>query len=210
MASILMHMGIALELVKNGYIEEAQTHQLILGTLLPDYTIAQNHHFKSTDRGREVFCLSDFRRKYAQSLACDVMYTGYYLHLLEDNIFRDTVYNKYGWDPAPAGNIQKLYGDYSALNSYLISRYSLTKELVNAATALDRDIGFTINYEELTSEIELYFSTPPMPEHKPFFFSREMADEFLEKAYGCCVKEISAIKNGYGYIDESIFSWEKR
>ena len=39
----------------------------------------------------------------------DALYFGYYLHLIQDLIFRRLMYEDYHWNPVPDGNVLRLH-----------------------------------------------------------------------------------------------------
>ena len=43
---------------------------------------------------------------------------------------------------------------------------------------------------------------------EPFFFTENMADEYIQWAMEYCIKELAALKNGSHYFDEYEWSWE--
>lgn len=205
MASIVIHMAITLNLINRGL--EGSKEKLLTGNVLPDYIFNNNHHYKNTFCNREFFDLSEFRTKNADRMTDDI-YIGYYLHLVQDNVFRDYMFNIHGWIPEKS-RIMKLYGDYTALNGYLIDKYNVPTELLN-------DIGgntlgypeFRVNYTELNDEIQMYHRRADTRGYSYFFFTPDMAEEYIEKATELCSAELDALKGKGEYLNVFDYSWK--
>ena len=125
----------------------------------------------------------------------DDLYWGYYLHLVQDLLFRGFIYGKYNWDPHTDGNIDRLHDDYRKANTYLSKRHGLTFNIV---------LPENLNAEELSHIAEF------KPRESPaFFFTGEMADEFIEIAVDGCLNELNALQKGVSVINETLlaFAW---
>ena len=61
----------------------------------------------------------------------DDFYLGYYLHLVQDVLYRRFVYDKYHWNPMIPGNVERLHRDYAIVNGYIIKKYNLVNDLFN-------------------------------------------------------------------------------
>ena len=76
-------------------------------------------------------------------------------------------------------------------------------------------IGFA---NERINEIAVFEQTKLIQELKndfekieykePFFFTDNMADEYIQWATEYCIKELAALKNDSHYFDEYEWSWE--
>ena len=60
----------------------------------------------------------------------DELYLGYYLHLIQDIIYRHFVYDKYHWNPLIPSNVEKLHRDYAIGNYYVVQKYRLKNEVI--------------------------------------------------------------------------------
>ena len=49
----------------------------------------------------------------------DDLYLGYYLHLIQDMLYRRVMYGEHGWNSSVPGNVEKLHRDYEILNEYV-------------------------------------------------------------------------------------------
>lgn len=59
----------------------------------------------------------------------DELYVGYYLHLIQDLVFRELIYDKYKWNPTISGNVEKLHSDYCLINAYVIKKYGIKNDI---------------------------------------------------------------------------------
>ncbi|MBQ8574582.1 MAG: hypothetical protein IJ447_00860 [Clostridia bacterium] len=211
MASRIMHLAIADRIFENVEINEKSRFNF--GTILPDaYREGENiavSHFKIRilNNTKLTYDLTEFRNKYKEKLVSDDLYLGYYIHLVEDLFFRDFVYDKHHWDPMPKGNVQRLHNDYKLLNTYLIEKHRLLNNISIPCEIKEESIfeiyPFDINnlVKELKTDFQFY------NDGKIFFFTKEMADEFIENTAVKCVNEIKAIRAGKTSINENEFAW---
>ncbi|MBR2411582.1 MAG: hypothetical protein IKB08_07655 [Clostridia bacterium] len=212
MASRIMHLTIADEIIKHTDIEDKNRFRT--GSLFPDACNRSEHraitHFQTRlpQTDRITYKISLFREKYA-ALLSDDFYLGYYIHLVEDLLFRHFVYAVHSWDPFPEGNIARLHNDYRLLNTYLTEKHSLSCDI-----KLPEDIKkepvyeiYPFNGDKLITDLKNDFI--PYSEGKPFFFTKKMADEYIEFTCTKCIEEIKNLRAGLGGIDETEWAWKR-
>lgn len=208
-----MHLAIVAEIIKQVPIKDINRFRL--GVILPDaynrnVQAVNNSHLKYTtaDGTKKTYKLDWFRKTYAEQLKNDDLYLGYYLHLIQDTIFRYFVYSLYNWDPYPKGNTERLHNDYSLLNNYIIDRYKLPDSLIISDRIKEEPIFeiYPFDIEQLYADFKTDFE--PFNNGKAFFFTKEMTDEFIKMATEKCVKEIRALHNEESIIDEFEWAWD--
>lgn len=213
MASRVMHLAIAEEIMKQVSINDVNRFRL--GIILPDaynrnIQTANNSHLKYTTANgtKKTYKLDWFRKTYAQQLKTDDLYLGYYLHLIQDTIFRYFVYSLHNWNPYPKGNTERLHNDYKLLNNYVIDRYKLPDNLIIPDRIKEEPI-FDI-YPFDTEQLSIDFKSDFISYNNgyAFFFTEEMTDEFIKMASEKCIEEIMALNNGKSVIDESEWAWD--
>ena len=213
MASRVMHLAIAAEIAKQIPIKDINRFRL--GVILPDaynrnIKTANNSHLKYTtaDGTKKTYKLDWFRKTYKEQLTTDDLYLGYYLHLIQDTIFRYFVYSLHYWDPYPKGSIERLHTDYRLLNNYIIDSYKLPDSLIIPDRIKDEPIFdiYPFGLEQLSVDFKIDFE--PYSNGTAFFFTKEMTDEFIKMATEKCVKEIIALQNGEALIDELEWAWD--
>ncbi len=207
MASIIIHMAVTVNVLDLCGIDTHRDEYLV-GTILPDYVLEENAHYKDLVGERKFFNLTRFREEHSNKLD-DPVYMGYYLHLVQDMVFRDFMYNTHGFSPAERKNVLKLYGDYQRLNAHLARKYSIPVELLKNIDIIspDRYPDFTMNKAKLAEETEKYHNINICPEGEYSFFTPEMADEYVRCAGEACLHEISALKGETEHINEINYSW---
>lgn len=213
MASRVMHLAIAAEIIKQVPIKDVNRFRL--GIILPDaynhnVQTANNSHLKYTTANgtKKTYKLDWFRKTYAEQLKKDDLYLGYYLHLIQDTIFRYFMYSLYKWDPYPKGNTERLHNDYRLLNNYVIDRYKLPDSLV-IPDRIQKEPIFDIypfDTEQLSTDFKTDFES--YNNGYAFFFTKEMTDEFIKMATEKCIAEIKAINNGKSVINELKWAWD--
>jgi len=213
MASRVMHLAITNELIQQYEFQDVE--RLRFGTVIPDGVPNREEymssHFKMTigDEGERTYDLTSFRKQFSNRMKTDDLYLGYYLHLIQDLLYRHFVYDRYHWDPRPEGHLERLYDDYRQINARLINRYEMQKDMRIpqgfAAEPINEVAVFTPDQfmEEYVKDFQ------PIAYKERFFFTDEMADEYIQWAVAFCKKELDAVKNGTYYFDEYEWSWGK-
>ncbi|MBR6514430.1 MAG: hypothetical protein IKT46_06325 [Clostridia bacterium] len=207
MASIIIHMAVTVGVLDRCGID---THrdEYLFGTILPDYNFRENHHYKDLIGEKKFFNLSRFRNELGDKLDAPV-YIGYYLHLVQDMIFRDFMYNTHGFSPAERENVLKLYADYQRLNGYLADKYSIPVELLKNMDIIppQRYPDFTLNRSELSEETEKYHNVSICPPGEYSVFTPKMAEDYIRLAGDACHNELNALKGERAHINEHSYSW---
>lgn len=139
----------------------------------------------------------------------DDLYLGYYLHLVQDICYRHFVYDKYHWNPMIPGNVEKLHNDYSIINYYVTEKYDLKNDIVAPKDFERESINDLCVYDVnwLMESMGEYFKKV---DGDIFFFTREMADEYIAEAVELCLKELSAFMNGGKLIESYDNAWDNK
>lgn len=211
MASRIIHLAIANEIAKEIEIEDMNRFRL--GSILPDAyakglgTSTSHLKTKINNNTQNTYRLAWFREQYKNEMQHDSLYLGYYIHLIQDIIFRHFVYDDYKWDPVPEGNVQRLHNDYGLINTYVIDKYNISDEL-NIPSDLNGEALIEIYPFDL-EQLKINFIGDFQTRYKGeiFFFTKKMADEYIGKATKMCVAEIEAIREGGYIIDEVKYAW---
>ncbi len=214
MASKIMHMAVTKRLIEERKLSDG--NRLMLGGVLPDACAEgeskDDSHFKIVICGgsKKTYDLTGYRTSFGRKMQRDGLYLGYYLHLIQDIIYRDFVYNEYHWDPTVPGNVERLYKDYRILNSYVIRKYGLHPSILVPHDFAAEPIGqvYPFQTRKLQEELSAEFSS--YEEGDIFFFTEEMADLFISRAYEVCRKELEAFQCGKRFVDEYEWAWRKK
>lgn len=210
MASAIMHMAISDRVLRE--FPEIDRNRFLLGSMLPDAAVGGNGHRKINvcEETKKTYDLPGFREQFRGQLKTDALYLGYYLHLVQDLVYRDYVYRIHHWDPRPEGNVERLHNDYAITNRYIIERYGLKPDIALpdgiAEEPLFADCRFDL--EGFLRNFRNYFTE--QPDGDIFFFTKEMTDECIGLCLKRCIAEVNALKAGEGYIDEIAFAWNRQ
>ena len=209
MASRTMHLAITSLLLED--LPLGDTGRLMFGAVLPDAARGKDSHFivPAFDGALNIYDLSAFRRCFGKRILWDGLYLGYYLHLVQDAVYRRFIYGEQGWDPEVPGCIPRLHNDYRLLNPYIVSRCGLKAEPPVPAGIEREDIFalFPFALGEFMADFRRDFE--PYSHGSVFFFTRQMANAYIRQAVGICREELSAMQKGGGHMDELAFAWKR-
>ena len=210
MASSIMHLAVTSELTKRYKFKDI--NRLKFGAILVDAGEGKRGHLNKYIWGhnKKAYDFELFRSLYGDLLKSDDLYLGYYLHLVQDICYRHFVYDKYHWNPLIPGNVEKLHKDYSIINKYVADKYNLKNDL-SVPEEFDKEkindiCHFDVDW--LMESMNDYFKE--VPQEDLFFFTREMADEFIGEAVELCLKELKALDEGAGMIESYDNAWNSR
>lgn len=211
MASRIIHLAITNELSQQ--YEFSNIDRLYFGTIIPDgVSSCQEYilsHFKLriSDTGKRSYNLTEYKEKFGNLLKADDLYLGYYLHLIQDLLYRHFMYDRYHWNPKPDGNIERLHDDYKQINAYVISKYGLHSDIHVPNGFASEKINELADFEPDRFIQELKNDFERIEYKERFFFTDNMVDEYIQWAVEYCKKELAALENGSYYFDEYEWSW---
>lgn len=210
MASLIMHLCAAKALINENKIEGERENEFLLGTLIPDFSLVPNAHYRTRSNGKRFFNISQFREKYIDKIKTEPLYLGYYLHLVQDVVFRDMMYNEYSWDPKKKGNVTLLYGDYRKLNSYLCEKYLLSEDIIKSFEPCLKAAAKEFIFEPFYLKDCLIndFSIKETGDH--YFLTPGISHKFLQKSLDICIAELTALEKESGFINETDYAWKDK
>lgn len=209
MASRVLHLAVLEELMKD--IPVKDINRFRFGGILPD---AYNPNMPKSDshlkiyvcgKSKKTYDLDGYLSLYGGEMDDD-LYIGYYLHLIQDLVFRELVYDKYQWNPVIPGNVERLHNDYRLINAYVIKKYGVKNDIQMISGLKNEKIYSLYPFE---AEAFLNDMAGDFQEEtgESFFFTEAMADEFVTLATENCRKELQALKVGKHYVDAYERSW---
>lgn len=211
MASRIIHLAITNELSQQ--YEFSNIDRLYFGTIIPDAVSSRQDyilsHFKLriSDTEKRSYNLTEYKEKFGNLLKADDLYLGYYLHLIQDLLYRHFMYDRYHWNPKPNGNIERLHDDYKQINAYVISKYGLHSDIHVPNGFASEKINELADFEPDRFIQELKNDFERIEYKERFFFTDNMVDEYIQWAVEYCKKELAALENGSYYFDEYEWSW---
>lgn len=207
MASRMMHLAAAFQLT-DMLPEGMDVPRFLSGEIMVDSAPQERRasHFLTEMEGRKTYDIARFRAEYGSLMLSDGLVLGYYLHLLQDLVFRDHMYHRLGFDPRKPGYLQGLHSDYRRLNQLLAARYGMSTDFAipDSAVPLDGIAVFDMNY--LPGALAEDFALPGAEE--AFFFTEEMAADYIARAVDVCRKELHALQNGLPLNDPRDWTWK--
>ena len=213
MASSIIHLAITNELTKR--LSFTDVSRLEFGAVVVDAGVGGNQNGNShmkinvQDGKKKIYNFDRYRELFGERMLKDDLYLGYYLHLVQDVLYRHYVYDRYHWDPTALGNVERLHKDYKIINRYVIDKYGLMNDLIVPDRFEDEAINqiSAFDTEGLMQNMNSYFL--PVDEEPIFFFTKEMADEFIEEAVEFCAEEVKRIRNGEQGLDMLTYAWNR-
>lgn len=214
MASRMMHLAITNELMRSYRFKD--TDRLKFGAILPDACAegasSADSHFKIGVCGnsKKTYDFTRYKSLFTDLMKTDDLYLGYYLHLVQDILFRQLVYDEYDWNPTVPGNVDRLHRDYGRMNSYVSRKYGLWDDVIMPEHFELEPICSvcTFDPERFLEDMRGDFEHVPGEEETPFFFTEQMADEYIRKAVSFCLEELSALERGEAGMDEYRYAWK--
>jgi len=191
--------------------------RFLLGNVLPDaiesLSLRNTSHFikELEQEDKWYFDLYGFREQYGDLMVVDDLYLGYYMHLVEDTLYRKFLYRDYQFAShfKTEEEIRTLHNDYRLLNMHIVKRYGLKNEV-------ERPMDFEI---ERINEVVPFclddFLKEMSKDFLPFdngtttaLLTEDLLDEFIEKYANLCVEEYEAVKNGKEYLQLKDYKWD--
>jgi len=210
MASRILHLAVLEELMKQVPVKDRNRFRL--GCVLPD---AYNPTAPKSDSHLKVFVcgkskktydLDRFLSMFKNEMKEDDLYKGYYLHLIQDLVFRGLVYDKYKWNPVIPGNVERLHNDFHLTNSYVIKKYGV-KYIQPIDNLRNEKLYSLYPFEAEAFLLDMAQDFQDAGEGETFFFTQEMADEFVINAAENCIRELQALRQGRHYVDAYERAW---
>ena len=209
MASRIIHLAIA-KLIADTK-PELNTDRFFLGSILPDACRDRSAHYSIyvAERKKKTYDLTFFRKHYGELMLRDALYLGYYLHLLQDILFRRTMYEELQFDPIPDGNVARLHRDYQLTNRFVIQRFGLKPLQVVPDDLSEKPLWLAHSFalEEFLEEMRHDYLD--CPQGHTVFFTEETALQYIERSFEACRKELEALNSGTGYFDELQYAWKR-
>ena len=207
MASRILHLAAAKLILDEHPIADEKRFRL--GAILPDAGARVSAHFRTEiDGGRKtIMALGDFRARFAEKMD-DPLYLGYYLHLVQDIVFRKVFYLDHGWKTDSLEKIERLYADYRVLNTWAIEKFALRDDLTAPENFSAEPLAAVSDFKlsEFLAELHADFTTPPPP-GDCVYFTKAIAEEFLDAAVPLCLREMAALREGKTAVDEYAWAW---
>ena len=209
MAQRIVHYLIAVRLAEEIPVSDRQ--RFLAGSLLPDaHTSPEDRrktHYRAYCGDSRIYDFNRFRQEYAGEIFRDDLYLGYYLHLIEDAVYRFFLWRGNYDRPRNAEQSAQIHRDYRILNAYFASRYKLKNELVSmpslAGEPLTRIAAF--DPDRIPEELRQDFADHTTGTFR--YVSEAMMEEYISEAIAVCLRELKEIRQGRFALDAKDFAY---
>ena len=207
MASRIMHLAAAVQLL-HLLPEGMDVPRFLSGSIMVDSAPQERQasHFLTQQGVRKTYDIARFRAQYGHLLLTDGLALGYYLHLLQDLVFRDYMYHVLRFNPRKPGYLAGLHSDYRRLNLLLADRYGLTADFPIPADAGPLAGIAAFDMACLPGALAEDFALPGAAE--AFFLTEELAIAYIDRAVKKCRNEVQALMAGQPLTDPADWTWQ--
>ena len=188
--------------------------RFLLGSIIPDAYVDVKYrdmtHFKVREEEATYLDFHKFLNDYFEYIQQDDLYLGYYMHLVEDAVYRKFFYNEHCKMPKSKEDVKRLHMDYHMLNKYIVDKYELKNELVQMGKDYQNEFAKIGDFrvEEFLEEFEQDFFEDISGE--TFYITEAMVDEFVERYLPLVLKELESVRTGKSFLDVKEYTWIKK
>ncbi len=210
MASRLMHLAVAEIILAREKVNDPNRFRL--GCILPDAKICSDlrdaPHFQRRLSGGMVTCgLKKFLELFGDRVLSDDMYLGYYMHLIQDMVYRRYMYALPSWDARIPENVRMLHSDYRSLNHYIVESRGLKNTIKKPAGLEGEKINLMFDFDTDGFLAELQKDFDIVQTGTYCVFTPQMAEDFFSLAADACINELKALRAGLPLYDEEAMAW---
>ena len=216
MASRIIHLAVAHELAAR--LEIKDTERFLYGHILPDMIMGEyeyrvpikkeTHFYTLLPNNRKTYDFYRFYEEYRDRFE-DMLYLGYYVHLIEDNIFRQYLYYRVGLLKRRGERklLDELYEDYRLLNPILIKKYNMKPlKLPNGIEKEGLYKRFDFMADEWLDDMKDDFEDSS--NGKLMHFTEELIEEYIIECVSVISNELKEIQKGRHYLSINDYSIE--
>ena len=216
MASRVIHLAVAHELAASLGITD--TERFYFGHVLPDMVMGDydvrlllkklTHFYTLLPNGRKTYDFIRFGDEYKDRLD-DPLYLGYYVHLIEDDIFRKYLYYKVGllYRRGEKALLDEIYADYHLLNPLLVKKYGIV--LPTVPEGIESEPVYTCFDYSVSEWLEdMKGDLTEAPEGELMHFTKELIFEFIDECRDVISRELAALGQGEHFLTLDVYSIE--
>ena len=210
MAQRIIHYLLAVKLAESCPVSDRK--RFLAGSLLPDAYISVSDrkitHYKAiAGGGADIFDFNRFRTEFRDLIFTDDLYLGYYLHLIEDAVYRQFLWiNRYE-RPLNMEQAKLLHQDYHILNAVFIKQYELINELKEPVRLEEEPITRIAPFsaEAMVKELAGDFSDRVTGAFR--YVNEAMMETYIKDAFPVCLREMRAVREGHFTLDAQEFRY---
>lgn len=188
--------------------------RFLFGSLLPDAIRskserdASHYVFRGND-GTRYYDFERFRHDYSTRVPSDPLYLGYYMHLVEDNCYREFCHERYNFYFISEEEVHALHRDYHLLNPFLVQRYSLVDRLSLPSDFSEELLSHLANFDPAGLRADLTLDFSERPEGSFYLMRPEIMQEYIEITLPIAEAELRAVLRGEHHLHAADFAWKK-
>lgn len=210
-----MHMAISEKLSRELRILEKD--RFFIGQILPDAVrgerkkTAGSHYDRLIAEGtRKIMDFHEFYLQYSERVRTDVLYLGYYFHLIQDCLFRQFLYYELGFlhERGKREFIETLYKDYHNINGYLVRMYGLPKELKVPKGFEQEEIHniCAFDLKGFLADMKKDYQDADLGNNR--FLMISDAERYINRCVRVCEREFEALQRKGAEISPYQYAWE--
>lgn len=212
MGSRMIHLAMSKVIEEKAEINDMASFRV--GTILPD-AVAEprdvSHYKEIFYNGKnKMINFPKFREQFYNRIRSDDLYLGYYIHLVQDAMYRKFLYGErdYVTKGSREDAARDMYNDFHITNLFLIKAYGIEKSMVSPDALLKRNIEekYLIPMLKFLKEAETDFEIRDWG--KTVYLTEEMAKEFVDRYSILCIDEINSLRRGAGTLDIEDYIWD--
>lgn len=211
MAQRIVHYLIAVLLAEEYPVSDRQ--RFLTGSLLPDaYRSVRERditHYKVSEGDIHYSDFRRFREEFRDRILQDDLYLGYYLHLVEDALYRRYLRTHDYRRPMNLEQRVQLHQDYHILNSLLIKQHGVRNELTAPIVLAGEPISRILSFQlpELIDDLHNDFHEQVHGQCR--YVTPDIINGFVTEAYPVCAQEMSAVRNGHFTLEPHDYAYRK-
>ena len=195
------------------HIELKDKKRFWLGHIIPDAIEKSDRsksHFEVRIGDLEYYDFNQFEKDYHELILQDDLYLGYYMHLVEDDFYREIFYKYRNGEPIFLDQVPTLHNDYNLLNNYIVEKYKIENVLGTEFEENGENI-FEIGSFRVNAFLnEMLYDFTEKHTGKTVMVTEAMVDEFVETYIPLAIQEVKSIMNGHSTLQASDYAWRKR
>ncbi len=212
MAQRTIHYCFAKKLMNTGLIRDED--RFLIGSILPDayrdMDCRKKAHIQS-DRipGKRFFDFDAFYDTYSGQILADDLYLGYYLHLVEDDLYREFFHKKHRLPRMRnEKDVEDLHHDYHLINHLIVNTFGLEYTIRKPEKIEEEEIFSLVPFflDDFLKEFKEDFQEDPKGEYR--FFTGELALSFIEEYEELLKEECIAVKEGRRFLKAEEYAWD--
>ncbi len=189
----------------------ADRQRFLAGSLLPDAYVSPKDrdktHYRILAGTARMYDFERFRTEYRDHVLNDDLYLGYYLHLVEDAVYRHFLWSGGYERPATPEQAAQIHRDYRILNAYFIRTYDLRNELTVMPSLAGEPLSehMRLSAEQIANELQADFTDTLTGTFR--YVNEAMMEQYIARVFPICLQEMQEIRNGRFSLDPRTYAY---